>query len=201
MAASATKLQSVNEILTMAGSLRTNSLGSTRADVIMAETILDQTDRNIQVDGWHFNQQFNQEFAPNAQDEIVLTDDIFEVTESSGSDGPNRRLDQFSTDLAIRNGMLYDATNDTAVFTAAQKLNITRYVTFEAMPQYARGYIVARAARVFSAVTLGKRNPGLEEMEARARSTFLAAEVRNASYNMFRGQDMGWVSAGRGTIV
>ena len=37
MAADATKLESVNEMLTMAGSLRTNSLSATRADVIMAE--------------------------------------------------------------------------------------------------------------------------------------------------------------------
>ena len=66
MAADATKLESVNEMLTMAGSLRTNSLSATRADVIMAEQMLDQVDRSVQARGLAFQLAVQPDVFPNA---------------------------------------------------------------------------------------------------------------------------------------
>jgi len=192
MAADATKLESVNQMLTTAGSVRTSSLSSARVDVITAEQILDEVDRSVQLEGWHFNRQHNQTFSPNASNEIELTDDIFEVHQSSGEDSPTRRIPTHPTDYAKRGGKLYNAETDSFTFEADVKLNVIRRVAFEDLPQYARDFITARAASRFYKVQRGKRSDDAREEELRARATLMQAEARSAQHNMFQGPSTSW---------
>jgi len=189
--ADATKLNAVNRMLTMVGSLRASSLSGTRADVLTAEQILDEVDREVQAHGWHFNRQYNQTFSPNAGNEIVLTEDIYDVTESSGKDTPRYRLSA-QPDLAKRGTLLYNADDDTYTFTADVKLNVIRRVDFEDLPQYARTYVTARAARQFFEATRGARSPSAEENEARARAELMSRESINAGHNFFNNPDTIW---------
>jgi hypothetical protein len=186
--ADATNLEAVNEILAATGNLRTTSLGSTRPDVILAAQILDQTDRHVQMRGWHWNTQYNQTFTPSASDEIEMTHDIFEVHESSGNDGPNTRYDPTArTDLAKRGTRLYNALDDTYTFTAPVLLNVVKRVNFEELPQTARAWITARAAAEFHEITLGKPSKRAEEKEIRTRSAAMAEDSRAADFNFFDG--------------
>lgn len=193
MAADATKLESVNEILGMAGLLPANSLETTRPDVLRAKTTLDQVDRSVQSQGWHWNSQYNQTFSPNADSQIALPGDVFEVSESSGDDSPVRRYRDKLVDYQKRGGLLYNALSDTFTFTGDVKLNLIRKVDFDDIPQYAREYITKRAAREFFELARGSRSPVAEQREQEALSTLRSAEYRQADFNFFRGPDTGWV--------
>lgn len=192
MAADATKLQSVNEMLSATGTARANSLGSSRLDVILAEGILDQVDREIQQQGWHWNTQYNQVFQNNVDNEVVLPLDIFEVRESTGRDGPMVSYPDFRSDLIKKGGKVYNALDDTFTFTGPVTLNVVRQLTFEDLPQYARDFITKSAAREFFEVSQRARSPIAEEKEARARGHFMAAEMRNQQPNFFLGPSTRW---------
>ncbi len=193
MAADATKLESINDMLQTSGYMRETALPSTRTEVIAAEVLLDSVDRNIQMEGWHFNSQYNQTFSPNAGNEVDLDADIFEVNESSGNDSPIRRDPMSPTDLAKRGLRLYNAETDSYTFESDVLLNVIRQVAFTDLPQYARAFIVARASRMFYANNRGRDLPSAQEFEMRARASFMASENRNASFNMFNGPDTNWV--------
>ena len=58
MANLTTKLDAVNTMLGVIGELPVNSLGSgsqRSANVVLAENVLDETNREIQSEGFHFN--------------------------------------------------------------------------------------------------------------------------------------------------
>lgn len=193
MAADATKLEAVNEMLGFAGLAPANSLGATRLDVVRAAATLDQVDRSVQSQGWHWNTAYNQTYTPNASDEIVLPDDVFEVSESSGEDEPTRRYRNQAVDYHKRGNLLYNALNDSTSFTAAVKLNVIKKVAFEDIPQYAREYITKRAAREFFEATRGARSPILEQREQEALTGMRSSEYRNTDFNFFKGPDTSWV--------
>lgn len=97
-------------------------------------------------------------------------------------------------DPVVRGRFIYDKNNATYEFNDDLKAIITYQVPFEqataggeAMPEYARRYITAKAARVFAARHVG--DPQLVQMAAQdereAHAQFLQAEAENAETNVF----------------
>lgn len=195
--ADATKLDAVNDVLAMAGQVPTNSLTSTTPEVQVVIRLIDKVERDLQAEGWHWNAEFNQTFTPNGSDEIDLSDDIFEVHESSGEDEPATLYNPGAVDYAKRGGKLYNALDDTFTFTAAVKLNVLRRKAFEDIPQYARDFIVASATEKFYRVIRGEVPQDIQAERVRARGRMESAELRAVDANIMRNPSMNWVLRGR----
>jgi hypothetical protein len=193
MAAVATKLESVNKMLAVTGYMRATTLTSpTRAELITAEQVLDEVDREVQQEGWHFNTTYN-ESKDEAGGTIPLGSDIFSISQSSGSDKPGNIAPK-TEDYSIRSGLVFNhSTGLTTGFTAAVTLNIVYKIDFADLPQYAVAFITAKAARQFYMNSRGKDSQLAQEGEVRARAAFMQEEARLTRFNAFRNPDMSWV--------
>jgi len=143
-----TKLEAVNTVLSAIGELPTTATvltNGTSADVSMAEQILDEVNREVQAEGWHFNTDYKVSFALDGSNHIVITaDNVVRVT--VGGKDITIRYESVSTERR-----LYDKTENTYVFTAAiDKAAVVVYLfEFFGIPEAAKRYITIRAARLF----------------------------------------------------
>lgn len=189
--ADSTKLEAVNTILRSSGFLPTSQLGTGRPDAIQAESILDETDREIQSRGWWFNTDEQTTLTPNASNEIQLGDDVYRVDSAE----PNGTFKQGTVPLSIikRGGKVYDLENLTFTFASSILVDLVRRLEFEDLPETARAYIRDRAARVFFGTN--QDDPGrrqmVQENEARSRARFLQEAAEVADYNLFKNPDAG----------
>lgn len=97
-------------------------------------------------------------------------------------------------DPVVRGRFIYDKNNATYEFNDDLKAIITYQVPFEqataggaALPEYARRYVIMKAARIFAARHVG--DPQLVQMAAQdereAHAQFIQAEAENAETNVF----------------
>lgn len=151
------KLEAVNSMLGHIGESPVNSISNTNALPVSAATAisaLDEISRAVQSEGWHFNTEVNVSLSPAGDGTITLSEDILE-------------LDPIDTaiDVVQRGLSLFDRANNTTVFTKNLKVNQTRLLDWDSLPEPARRYIVLRASRVFQGRIVGSRE--LEALIAR----------------------------------
>jgi pantothenate kinase len=151
------KLEAVNSMLGHIGESPVNSISNTNALPVSAATAisaLDEISRAVQSDGWQFNTEVNVSLSPAGDGAITLSEDILE-------------LDPIDTsiDVVQRGLSLFDRSNNTTVFTKDLKVNQTRLLDWDSLPEPARRYIVLRASRVFQGRIIGSRE--LEALIAR----------------------------------
>ncbi len=100
---------------------------------------------------------------------------------------------QYLYQYTIRNGFLYDLKNHTDVFSSDPMIDKVLVQQFEHLPEYARRYIVVKAARRFAARYIGANElvklAGLDENEAhvafeQADSRAMDANILKDEYNM-----------------
>jgi len=151
------KLEAVNSMLGHIGESPVNSISNTNALPVSAATAisaLDEISRAVQSDGWQFNTEVNVSLSPAGDGTITLSGDILE-------------LDPIDTsiDVVQRGLSLFDRSNNTTVFTKDLKVNQTRLLDWDSLPEPARRYITLRASRVFQGRIVGSRE--LEALIAR----------------------------------
>lgn len=151
------KLEAVNSMLGHIGESPVNSISNTNALPVSAATAisaLDEISRSVQSEGWQFNTEVNVTLAPAGDGSITLSEDILE-------------LDPIDTsiDVVQRGLSLFDRSNNTQAFTKALKVNQTRLLDWESLPEPARRYITLQASRVFQGRVVGSRE--LEALIAR----------------------------------
>jgi len=151
------KLEAVNSMLGHIGESPVNSISNTNALPVSAATAisaLDEISRAVQSDGWQFNTEVNVSLSPAGDGTITLSEDILE-------------LDPIDTsiDVVQRGLSLFDRSNNTTVFTKDLKVNQTRLLDWDSLPEPARRYITLRASRVFQGRIVGSRE--LEALIAR----------------------------------
>lgn len=173
-----TELEAVNTLLRTIGEAPVNTLtGSLPVDASMARQLLHQKSRSLQTKGWAFNQDLDLPLAP-------MTDGTVPVPGNTLSIDPVDR----SKRLVIRAAKLYDRAARTNVFASPVRVNITYFLPFNELPEYARQYITISGGRQFQDGTLGDdslhRFTAQDEM--RAWSDFLEAEVVQGDYNILR---------------
>lgn len=173
-----TELEAVNALLHTIGEAPVNTLtGSLPVDASMARRLLHRKSRTLQTKGWAFNQDLDLPLSP-------MTDGTIPVPNNALSIDPVYR----DRRLTIRAGKLYDRTLRTDVFTSPVLVNITYFLPFEELPEYARQYITVSAGRQFQDGTLGDeslhRYTAQDEMAAWA--DFLNVEVEQGDYNVLR---------------
>ena len=148
--------------------------------VSQAESVLDETTKAVQSEGWHFNTEHEYPLTPDA------------VTQKITLPGNTLSVDldpQLYTDSdPVQRGLtLYDRKNHTDVWTKEVKASITFELDFEELPEQFRHYITVKSARIFASRFLGNREiEGFalrDEIEAKARA--IESDSENADRTIF----------------
>jgi hypothetical protein len=173
------ELEAVNKMLTSISLSPISSLEVTgNATAALAISTLHDTSREVQAEGWHFNNEQNYELTPDVSDNILIPTNCLSLDPSYAS-----------SDFVFREGKLYDKYNHTYTITEPVKVDLIWFLPWDDMPEPARNFITIKAARSFQAKVMGSSEhfQFTEQDESRARVTLESEETRNADYNMFRG--------------
>ena len=147
-----TKLEAVNDMLLAIGQAPVNALDSTGIkDVAIASGMLDRVNREVQAEGWWFNTDRDVELSPDVNGFILIPTDALSVDAEDPTVCVVVRVDP--NDGAMK---LWDLTNQTWTFDNPVKCKIIRLYDFEEIPEAARNYIKARAARRFQAQVIAR---------------------------------------------
>lgn len=183
-----TKLEAVNTMLGVIGETPVNSInagsGSLPVSVVTALNVLDEVNKEVQSEGWHFNTEHEYPLVRNASNKFTLPNNILKI------DTP---VDKYTDlDIVQRGSILYDRKNHTDVFTQDIDVSITFELTFEEIPQQFRSYIVVKAARKFSNRFLGSSE--IESFTLRdeitAKATAVDSDSENADRTIFDNYDV-----------
>ena len=176
------KLEAVNTMLTFIGESPVNSLSDSSGvgDLPVAEQLLDEIDREVQSQGWHFNTVFDVVTSPDATSkEIVLSHNVVKADVKPGV--------YPDTDITLRNNKLFNRSKNTFEFTTDLKLTMVSLLPWDDIPEAARRYISLRAARVLQDRQVGSRE--LTEIGIREEDVALAAlreyDSEGADYSVF----------------
>lgn len=147
---------------------------------IQAISTLDETNKAVQSEGWHFNTEHEYELVPDS-----VTSKINLPTNTLKVDlDPETYTD---VDPVQRGLLLYDRKNHTDIWSKTVKASITFELDFEEMPEQMRHYITIKSARIFSSRFIGNREiEGFtlrEEVEAKARA--IDSDSENADRTIF----------------
>ncbi len=180
-----TQLQAVNTMLGYIGEAPVNSISNTAelpVSAANAVSILDETSKEVQSNGWHFNTEREVTLSPSAADgKITLAADILQV-DHEGTD---------NIDLVQRGTSLYDRKEKTDVFTNDIKVTVVKELPWDSLPEQARRYITLRATRYLQSRIVGSRE--LEALilrdEFAAKANLETSDNRNADRTIFDNYD------------
>jgi len=182
-----TKLEAVNIVLDCMGENPINTLeaGSGKPrQAVLAERQLDNTSREIQTRGWHFNTEKKYDLVRDASDKITLASNVLKVDTEV-----NKYTD---IDVVQRGTTLYDKKNHTDTFTQDLEVKIVFYLEWTQLPEAFRNWIAIRAGRKMNARYLGDGDGEVftlrDEMEAKRLAK--AAEGKNSDRSIFDNVDL-----------
>lgn len=166
------ELDALNALLaTIGSSPLTTTSNPQNADALTAQNKLDAAVREIQNEKWYFNTEENYPLPLGADGKIAVPDNLISI-DSIGRFGEH-------ADVAIRGSYLYDRRNHTYIFSSAITANVQWCLGFDELPETAKHYVVARAARQFQEEMLG--DPSLRtwtrEDEANARAKLIDEDL------------------------
>lgn len=180
-----TQLQAVNTMLGYIGEAPVNSISNTAelpVSAANAVSILDETSKEVQSNGWHFNTEREVTLSPSAVDgTITLAADILQVDHEGTED----------IDLVQRGTSLYDRKEKTDTFTKDIKVTVVKELPWDSLPEQARRYITLRATRYLQSRIVGSRE--LEALilrdEFAAKANLETSDNRNADRTIFDNYD------------
>jgi len=133
-----TELEAVNILLTTIGEAPVNTLtGNQVTDVSIANQVITEVSREIQSQGWHFNLEQNVPLTPNSSKHVVIPVNV-------------ARIDCRDYNVVIRDNKLFNLNDRTFEWEASVKADIVYFQDFTTLPETAKRYITARAARIYS---------------------------------------------------
>lgn len=157
------EVAAVNIALQMLGEAPIQSLSpAPTTTAAAAELVLNEIKREVQAEGWRFNQERNVDLIPAGDGTITLTD----VIEVSGG--------RYGRDLILRGVRLYDAeVNSFTKFSGTIRVDLTRELIWDDLPDSARLYIARRTGRILQGRVMKDRTRQAiatqDELEARLR--------------------------------
>ena len=180
--AATTELECINIMLAAIGEAPINTLtGTLPVDAVTAQKTLAEINKDVENEGWSFNQEFNVKLTRDGSNQIALGTDMLKVDANV--------FDHPTIDVIQRGLKMYDRKNNTYVFDTDLTCNITYFRNFDEIPESARRYINIRAARVFVDRLVG--DDGLRtytaQDEARARANLMENDMDNADHNVLSG--------------
>lgn len=169
-------IDAINDMLAAVGEAPVNTIeDSQNVDVENAIRVLEKVNRQVQSKGWSFNHVNEEKLNRNlTTNKIKWQDDILYIV---GTDG---------TKYVHRGEYVYDFDNQKDTFTSDIEVELIRLVDFEYMPNVARDYIVAKAARIFQSQTLDDDSIGqnLLAQEQDAWAALQEYEMELGDYSM-----------------
>ena len=193
-----TELEAVNTILSTVGEAPLNTLtGSLPVDGTMARNVLNEINREVQSQGWHFNTHYKATLSRNASNEIPLASNVLRVELD-----PNK-YSKSSHDIVQRNNFIYNLAKNTNIFdTDFEDVTIVYLLDFQDIPEQAKRYITIRSARVFHDRTLGATtlHKYSQEDEARSLIVLKQAEASTGDYTIFDNQ-LGAYTVNRTNVI
>ncbi|GGD03432.1 phage tail protein [Pyruvatibacter mobilis] len=171
-----TKLDAINLMLSIIGEAPVNSVDDTGiVDAALAKQVFDETNREVQSHGWHWNTDRGYSLAATNDGEVLLPSNTL-------------RVDAVDTTLDVvqRGNRLWDRVNHTYDIGRAVLVDIVRLLDFEEIPETARAYIAVRSGRKFQDRVVGSEVlSGFNKAdEQRAWVILQNHEAANADYNM-----------------
>ena len=137
-----TELSAVNSILGSIGQSPITNLSLTNLnnpEISFIKNILDETNKNVQNEGWHFNKEDHVKREPNDNGNFLIPSDYLRFDVHDG-------LYDRTRDVVRKNGKLYDNVLHTDVFTGELYFDITYLRAFTDVPPAIQRYIIARAS-------------------------------------------------------
>ena len=137
-----TELSAVNSILGSIGQSPITNLSLTNLnnpEISFIKNILDETNKNVQNEGWHFNKEDHVKREPNDNGNFLIPSDYLRFDVHDGLSDRNR-------DVVRKDGKLYDNVLHTDVFTGELYFDITYLRAFTDVPPAIQRYIIARAS-------------------------------------------------------
>ena len=137
-----TELSAVNSILGSIGQSPITNLSLTNLnnpEISFIKNILDETSKNVQNEGWHFNKEDHVLRSPDANGNYLIPSDYLRFDVHDG-------LYDRTRDVVRKNGKLYDNVEHTDVFEGNLYFDITFLRAFTDVPPTIQRYIIARAS-------------------------------------------------------
>ena len=183
------ELPAVNQILASVGQAPVTTLDQTNPDVAIAYDTLLEVNKEVQGEGWTFNQEFEYEITTDNNKEYEIPNNVLQIDFSDTYKGDIdvvRRLKPGDSQAK-----LYDRYNHTyALGTVAGdtwEVDITWLFDWVELPQPIQNYITAKAATITAQRIVG--DPALiqtlQQREALARANALEYECNQGDYTIF----------------
>ena len=154
----------------------------TNPDVAIALNTLREVSREVQTEGWTFNKEYSYPISPDANDEILIPNNVLQMDLSSG------KTQNMTRDSVIRGGKLYNRNNHSYKWTDdTVYVDVTWEWDWASIPEPIQAYIVARAASIVSSRIIGDPNQYqmLQQKEAFTRSMALEYECNQGDFSYF----------------
>jgi len=182
-----TQLEAINQMLSGIGQAPVVSLDVANPEIAIALDVLEQVDREVQGEGWHFNTEVAYPFTVDVNGIITVPSTVLQL-----SDNKFANTQKYQT--VLRKGKLWDKIKHTYIFPANTiiKCDVVWKEDFEDLPQVFQDYITQRATRVFAGRVLGSQEMVTfnTQDEALLRANCLAYDTSSSDVNIF-GQENG----------
>lgn len=159
--AKTTKLDAVNDMLKAIGTLPVSSLNvASNSDAAIADTTLESVKKEVLGQGWWFNTNYGQLFAPSAN-QITVPSTVLSLR-------PARESFSYAAEtknLVERDGKVYDQDSNSFTIAVSVRLDTIVDVEFENLPENMRRYVTVRAARIFQTQVLGDDTLGVYTLQ------------------------------------
>lgn len=182
------ELEAVNVCLSLMGNSPVSTLVAPYgADVANARTLLTECSKNLQSQGWKFNEWREVTLQRTVgTNKIPVASNIIAIDADSDP----------AVDVIFKAGFLYDLKNNTDVFDHDVVCEVKYYFAYDELPETARRYIMVQAARKFQVRYLGSENQEAftQRDEAEARIAFLHDQAFTADANILNGPDQAYIA-------
>ena len=183
------ELPAVNQILASVGQAPVTTLDQTNPDVAIAYNALLEVNKEVQGEGWVFNQEFEYKINTDGNKEYIIPTNILQIDISESYKG--------NVDVVRRTKpgetqpKLYDRYNHTYELgeTANDEweVDVTWWFDWVDVPQPIQNYITAKAATITAQRIIGDPQliQSLQQRETLARANALEYDCNQGDYSIF----------------
>ena len=183
------ELPAVNQILASVGQAPVTTLDQTNPDVAIAYDALLEVNKEVQGEGWSFNQEFEYKIYTDNNKEYTIPTNILQIDISESYKGDVDVIRR--TKPGETQAKLYDRYNHTyAIGDTANdewEVDITWWFDWIDVPQPIQNYITAKAATITAQRIIG--DPALiqtlQQRESLARANALEYDCNQGDYSIF----------------
>lgn len=176
------ELEAVNTMLTTIGASPVNSItGQVSRDVAAAKHVLSEVKATVLLKGWSFNTDYEVPMTPSDTDSRIRVPENTLKIDLDPRESRGLRLDPVQ-----RGDWLYDRYNKSYTWSRSFKVGLVVDLPWDYLPEAARRYIEARAAKLFSARMDADRvrKETAEENEILALQSLMQHETDTGDYTM-----------------